>query len=304
MIITGKHLQRRTFLRGMGAAIALPMLDAMTAGAGERGAGGGRRRCRARRWPAARPRAPARCGSRSPTCPTASTMTDWTPKAVGKAFEHSRILKPLEAHRQDTLVLSGLAAKNANALADGPGDHARAAAAYLTGVHPKKTAGADIKNGISVDQIAANYYANETRFSSLELGCDDSRVVGNCDSGYSCAYTNSLAWRGETSPLPPETNPRLVFERLFGGVDAGTRSGDASAAADLSPQHSRSRHRSHEDAARASSARAISARSTNISTRSARSSAASRWPRPTCAICRRAWRSRPAFRSPTAITSR
>ncbi len=153
--------------------------------------------------------------------PNGITMADWTPTAVGKAFEYSRILKPLEAFRQDTLVLSGLAAKNANALADGPGDHARAAAAYLTGVHPKKTAGADIKNGISVDQIAANYYANETRFPSIELGCDDSRVVGNCDSGYSCAYTNSLAWRGEASPLPPETNPRLVFERLFGGVDAG-----------------------------------------------------------------------------------
>jgi hypothetical protein len=220
MIITGKHLQRRTFLKGMGAAIALPMLDAMTpalANAAQAAVGGAQ-------GAAAAGSAAKGAGSMRLAftyVPNGITMADWTPKAVGKAFEYSRILKPLEAHRQETLVLSGLAAKNANALADGPGDHARAAAAYLTGVHPKKTAGADIKNGISVDQIAANYYANETRFSSLEFGCDDSRVVGNCDSGYSCAYTNSLAWRGETSPLPPETNPRLVFERLFGGVDAG-----------------------------------------------------------------------------------
>jgi hypothetical protein len=118
-------------------------------------------------------------------------------------------------------VLSGLAHKNAYALGDGPGDHARAAACYLTGVHPKKTAGADIKNGVSVDQIAAQHIGATSRFPSLELGCDDSRTVGNCDSGYSCAYTNSLSWRSDTAPNPPETNPRLVFERLFGSFDAG-----------------------------------------------------------------------------------
>jgi hypothetical protein len=116
-------------------------------------------------------------------------------------------------------VLSGLSQKNGNALGDGPGDHARAGAAYLTGVHPRKTAGADIQNGISVDQIAAQHLAQATRFPSLELGCDDSRTIGNCDSGYSCAYTNSLAWRGPATPMPPETNPRLVFERLFGDID-------------------------------------------------------------------------------------
>ena len=118
-------------------------------------------------------------------------------------------------------MLSGLAHKNAYALGDGPGDHARAAACYLTGVHPKKTAGADIQNGVSADQIAAQHIGTATRFPSLELGCDDSRTVGNCDSGYSCAYTNSLSWRSETAPMPPETNPRLVFERLFGAFDAG-----------------------------------------------------------------------------------
>ena len=97
-------------------------------------------------------------------------------------------------------------------------------------MHPRKTAGADIQNGISVDQIAAQQIGTQTRFASLELGCDDSRTVGNCDSGYSCAYTNSLAWRGPATPMPPETNPRLVFERLFGDIDTSLTPGDARAA--------------------------------------------------------------------------
>jgi hypothetical protein len=151
--------------------------------------------------------------------PNGITMVDWTPKAAGRAFEYTRVLKPLERFREQSVVLSGLAQRNGYALGDGPGDHARAAAAYLTGVHPRKTAGADIQNGISVDQIAAMHLAKETRFGSIEIGCDDSRTVGNCDSGYSCAYTNSLAWRAPATPMPPETNPRLVFERLFGDID-------------------------------------------------------------------------------------
>ena len=146
-------------------------------------------------------------------------MPDWTPKGAGAGFEFSRVMKPLEPFRQDMLVLSGLGHRNGQALGDGPGDHARAAASYLTGVHPRKTAGADIQNGISVDQVAAQQIGSATRFPSLELGCDDSRTIGNCDSGYSCAYTNSLAWRGPSTPMPPETNPRLVFERLFGDID-------------------------------------------------------------------------------------
>ena len=201
MIVTRKHLPRRMFLKGMGAAVALPMLDAMT---------------------------PAFAAPRSATAPVrlaftyvpnGITMNEWTPEGTGRGFTYSRVLKPLEAFREDTIVLSGLAQRNGNALGDGPGDHARAAAAYLTGVHPRKTAGADIQNGISVDQIAAQQIGSATRFASLELGCDDSRTIGNCDSGYSCAYTNSLAWRGESTPMPPETNPRLVFERLFGDID-------------------------------------------------------------------------------------
>jgi hypothetical protein len=116
-------------------------------------------------------------------------------------------------------VLSGLDDHNGNALGDGPGDHARAGASFLTGVHCRKTAGADIRAGVSADQIAAMKMASVTRLPSLELGCEDSRTVGNCDSGYSCAYTNSISWRSPTTPMPPELNPRLAFERLFGSAD-------------------------------------------------------------------------------------
>ena len=203
MIVTGKHLPRRTFLKGLGAAVALPMLDAMTP---------------AFAAPALK-QAPTRLAFTY--IPNGVTLQAWTPAAAGREFEFTRILKPLEALREHTLVITGLAQQNANALADGAGDHARAAACYLTGVHPRKTAGADIQAGVSVDQIAAGAIGGDTRFPSIELGCDESRTVGNCDSGYSCAYTNSLSWRSPTSPMPPETNPRLAFERLFGGIDAG-----------------------------------------------------------------------------------
>jgi hypothetical protein len=197
-LITRKHLSRRTVLRGLGATVALPWLDAMT--------------------PAfASPGRPVRLAFTY--IPNGVTLADWTPKGMGREFELSRILKPLEPFRDDLLVLSGLAAENAKALGDGPGDHARAGACFLTGVHPRKTAGADIQNGISADQIAAQAVGAETRLPSLELGCEESRTVGNCDSGYSCAYTNSISWRSPTTPMPPETNPRSAFERLFGIED-------------------------------------------------------------------------------------
>src|SRR3954468_10349804 len=201
MIVMRRHLHRRTFLKGMGTAIALPVLDAMIPAFAR----------------AAELSRPVRLAFTY--VPNGITMNQWTPEAAGAAFEYTRVMKPLEPFRKDTLVLSGLGHRNGNALGDGPGDHARAAWSYLTGVHPRKTAGADIQNGISVDQIAAQHLGQATRYSSLELGCDDSRTIGNCDSGYSCAYTNSLAWRGPSTPMPPETNPRLVFERLFGDID-------------------------------------------------------------------------------------
>ena len=143
-------------------------------------------------------------------------MEDWTPAAPGALKALPNILEPISEFRGDVMLLSGLTHNNGRALGDGPGDHARAAASFLTGVHPKKTDGADIRNGISVDQVAAELVGGRTRFASIELGVEHGRLAGNCDSGYSCAYSNSISWRSETTPMPPEVNPRLVFERLFG----------------------------------------------------------------------------------------
>jgi len=200
MIITGKSLSRRTFLRGAGTTLALPLLDSMVPALG----------------------ASRRSGS-APVCrlgfvyvPNGIIMKDWNPAAEGNNFEFSRILKPLEPYRERLLVLTGLAQHNGQALGDGPGDHARAGATFLTGVHPKKTEGADIRSGISADQIAAQEFGKQTQLASLELGLEANSMVGNCDSGYSCAYTNTISWRTPTTPLPPEINPRAVFERLIG----------------------------------------------------------------------------------------
>lgn len=212
--ITQKHVSRRALLKGAGVAMALPILDAMK--------------------PALAATTSAAAAALKPPVrmaftylPNGVTLPAWTPTAEGAAFEFTRILKPLEPFRNDLFVISGLDCHNGNSLGDGGGDHARAGAAYLTGVHPKKTAGADIHGGVSVDQIAAQSVGAKTRVASLELGCEDSRTVGNCDTGYSCAYTNSISWRTPTMPMPPETNPRVVFERLFGTddlkVDPATR---------------------------------------------------------------------------------
>ena len=171
MIVTRKHLSRRTLLRGLGTAVALPMLDAMVPAFG----------------------ATAAKLSATPMrlafiyAPTGMIMDAWTPAQAGKDFEFPRILKPLEPFRDQLTVFTGLVSHNGNALDDGAGDHARAGAAYLTGVHPRKTMGSDIQSGVSADQIAAQAIGSRTRFGSIELGCEDARTVGNCDSGYSCA---------------------------------------------------------------------------------------------------------------------
>ena len=198
-MITGRALPRRTFLRGMGTAVALPFLDAMT---------------------------PAFAAPSSPITRVAFVYTangvimrDWTPEQEGAGFAFSRTLQPVEPFRDQLLVVSGLAHRNGEALGDGPGDHARAGASWLTGAHPKKTRGADIRNGMSVDQMLAQDIGQNTPLPSLELGLQDVRMVGGCDSGYSCAYSNTLSWSSPTTPLPYETNPRLVFERLFGDGD-------------------------------------------------------------------------------------
>lgn len=201
MIITQKRLHRRTFLKGIGsAAIALPLLDAMVP---------------------AMTRAESKAAVRLSFVyvPNGIVMKDWTPQTTGSNFELPRILKPLEGLRKDFFVLSGLDDHNGNELGDGAGDHARAGASFLSGVHCKKTAGADIQAGVSADQIAAAAIGAKTILPSVELGCEDSRTVGNCDSGYSCAYTNSISWRTPTTPMPPEVNPRQAFERLFGTAD-------------------------------------------------------------------------------------
>ncbi len=201
MIVTRKHVSRRSLLRGVGAAVALPMLDSMI--------------------PALRA-ASYVADKVSPTrmvfvyVPNGIDMRNWTPAVNGRSFELPRILSSLAPVQDDVLVLSGLRDNGGMPEGDGPGDHARASASFLTGVHPKKTAGSDISVGISVDQLAARKIGSATRLASLELGCEDGHLAGNCDSGYSCAYVNSISWRNATVPNPPEVNPRAVFERLFG----------------------------------------------------------------------------------------
>lgn len=198
-------LSRRTLLKGVGATVALPLLEAMAP-----------RSVLAATAPA---KAPVRMAFIS--IPNGMSMEHWTPATVGSNYAVPAVLKPLEPLRDRFNVLTGLAQLNANALGDGPGDHARSSAAWLTGVHPKKTAGSDIRNGISVDQIAAKGIGGQTRFPSLEIGCERGAVAGNCDSGYSCAYSSTISWRSETTPVPKEINPRAVFERLFAGDDPG-----------------------------------------------------------------------------------
>jgi len=203
-MITQKALSRRTLLRGLGTTLALPLLDAMVPAFA------------ATRLMAAK--SPVRLGFVYVPC--GIIMDRWTPATEGASFEFPRIMKALEPHRDRILVLSGLAQINGNPLGDGPGDHARAGATFLTGVHPKKTEGADIHAGISTDQIAARFLGKQTQLASLEVGLEAPGMVGNCDSGYSCAYTNTISWSSPTTPMPMEVNPRAVFERLFGDGDS------------------------------------------------------------------------------------
>ncbi len=194
-MITRKALPRRTFLRGIGTAIALPYLDAMVPAL------------------AAPAKSPIRMGF--VYVPNGIDMRHWNPDYEGKLGELPRILKPLEPYKQDILLLGNLTHNGGRALLDGPGDHGRASGGYLAGVQPRKTM-VDIKAGISCDQIVAHQVGSHTKFPSLELGLEDGRQAGDCDSGYSCAYTNNLAWKSETQALPPVLNPRDLFERLFG----------------------------------------------------------------------------------------
>src|SRR6267142_338285 len=197
--LTGKHLDRRTLLKGVGAALALPALDAMRPAMAAATKGGKQALRIAVVY-----------------VPNGIVMKDWKP-AVGKDFVFTRILKPLEPFREDITVLSGLANHAANKARGG--GHAKATGSFLSGTPPKYTAGADVRAGVTFDQIAAQHWASETRVPSLQIGCEDARMVGNCDTGSSCAYTNSLSWKNPETPLAVEVNPRSVFERLFGAAD-------------------------------------------------------------------------------------
>lgn len=198
-------LGRRSFLRGVGATLVLPALDSLSI----RGFAAAK---------AAKP--PLRMAFLY--IPNGVNVGEWFPTGEGKGYELSKSLKVIEQHRNDFTVISGLCHDWARAHGNGGGDHARATASFLTGCQAKKTAGADIKLGISVDQIAAQQIGHLTRLPSLELSTDGQRSAGRCDSGYSCAYQFNLAWRSETVPMAPEMDPRLVFERLFGyGASAG-----------------------------------------------------------------------------------
>jgi len=201
MYVTKKHLPRRTFLRGlMGTTVALPLLDSMVPALS------------AATKTAASPK--TRMGF--VYVPHGAVMDKWTPATEGAGFEFTPILKPLEPFRQQLLIVSGLANKAAESQGDGGGDHARSAPSYLSGIHPLRTEGEDVRAGTTIDQIAAQKISQDTPLPSLELGIEDTGLVGVCDVGYSCAYMNSIAWRTPTQPLPMEINPRVVFERLFG----------------------------------------------------------------------------------------
>ncbi len=203
MIITKKSLPRRTVLRGIGATLALPLLDSMVPAMA------------ATRLTPAKPA--VRLGF--VYVPNGIIPRGWLPTEVGKGFAFQSTMQPLEPFRDKLLVLSNLMQNGGRALGDGAGDHARAGASWLTGVHPKKTGGADIHAGISADQIAARELGKITQFGSLEIGLEEPFLAGDCDSGYSCAYTNTVSWRSPTTPNPMEMNPRAVFERLFGDGD-------------------------------------------------------------------------------------
>jgi hypothetical protein len=203
-----RYLSRRAVLRGLGAAVALPFLDAMYPAFAAQAV---KKRITANRMAFL-------------YVPNGIVMEEWTPPGltgpgVAPLAGLKRVSKALDPYCNDVLMLSGLTSNGGRALGDGPGDHGRAGAAYLTGVHPKKTYGKDIQTGISMDQIAARKLEGQTKFGSLELSCEEGIQGGNCDNGYSCAYSNSLSWRSPSTPNPPEMRPRAVFERMFGAVD-------------------------------------------------------------------------------------
>lgn len=204
------HISRRTVLRGLGTTVALPLLDVM---------------------------APVRAMAASAETqlpkrlaflfvPNGVNLQHWTPEREGFGYDLPSILEPLKSVRNEVSVLSGLTHDKGRANGDGPGDHARSASVFLTGAQPRKTSGGNIRSGVSVDQAAAQQIGHATKFPSLELGCDEGRNNGNCDSGYSCAYSHNISWASATTPMAKEIDPRLVFERLFGSNGKSNSTGE------------------------------------------------------------------------------
>ena len=203
MIVTRKALSRRTVLRGLGTAVALPLLDAMVPA------------LTAVQKTAAAP--VRRLGV--VYHPNGVIYENWLPTGTGRRFTLSPVLEPLEPFKDQLIVVTNLSSHQAEALGDGGGDHSRASGTYLTGVHVKKSDSV-VGNGMSMDQIAARAFERETQLSSLQLTADDNSLVGACDVGYSCAYSSTLSWLTSTLPLMAENNPRVVFERLFGSSES------------------------------------------------------------------------------------
>jgi len=189
---------RRRFLRGLGTCMALPFLESTVPRAAAKAAAG---------------KAPIRMAY--VYFPNGVNTEKWAVGKTGKDFELSSTLRPLSDIRDKIQILSGLTLDKARANGDGGGDHARANASFLTGCQARKTSGADVRIGVSVDQIVAEHLRGQTRLSSIELSCDQPRLAGNCDSGYSCSYQYNLSWKTESTPMTPERNPRRVFDRLF-----------------------------------------------------------------------------------------
>ncbi len=193
-------ISRRRFLRGVGALVGLPLLESLSP-----------------------PMAMGAEAAESPKrlaflyVPNGAHMPNWIPATEGRLGPLPETFADLNHLKDELTFLSGLQLKGAEAQGDGPGDHARSMAAFLTGAHPRKTDGRDIRNGISVDQIAAAAQVGQTRLDSLELGLEAGQIAGRCDSGYSCAYSSNLSWRTSSTPMPKDVNPRSVFDRLFGG---------------------------------------------------------------------------------------
>src|SRR6202166_5220750 len=203
MVITRKSIPRRTFLRGSGAALALPVLDAMTPAF------------------AVEAKRPIRMAFVEVPNGIMNLNGEWTLKKVGADFDLTQTLHPLAPFRYRMLVLTGLDQQQSARLAfEVGGDHPRACTAWLTGTHAKMTSGADLHAGTSADQIAAKKFGKYPQLASLEVGLETPEVVGACESAYGCAYYNTISWRNDTTPLPMENRPRVIFERLFG--DSGS----------------------------------------------------------------------------------